>query len=187
MWRERIRGQPSRLTFGGRRNVLPCSHPSSPSSTFTRSDPNLPCRLSNYYAFAKPNDARALKLMNAAATHALQSIPEIVVAYGVSDEFSFVFHKSTQLFERRSAKIVSTVVSTFTAAYVALWPEEMGGEEGRKALSLSMLPSFDGRAVCYPAWENLRDYLSWRQVDCTSPSSPLSFVLVGHDTTRRSH
>jgi tRNA(His) 5'-end guanylyltransferase len=28
------------------------------------------------------------------------------------------------------------------------------------------LPSFDGRAVCYPSDFNLRDYMSWRQVDC---------------------
>lgn len=27
------------------------------------------------------------------------------------------------------------------------------------------LPTFDGRAVLYPSIENLRDYLSWRQVD----------------------
>lgn len=27
------------------------------------------------------------------------------------------------------------------------------------------LPTFDGRAVLYPSVENLRDYLSWRQVD----------------------
>lgn len=29
-------------------------------------------------------------------------------------------------------------------------------------------PSFDGRAVCYPTDRALRDYLSWRQADCTS-------------------
>lgn len=31
------------------------------------------------------------------------------------------------------------------------------------------LPSFDGRAVCYPSVQNLRDYMSWRQVDCKLP------------------
>ncbi|KAL2419581.1 tRNA(His) guanylyltransferase [Exophiala dermatitidis] len=130
-------------------------------------------RLSTHYNFHKPNDIRALHLMNAAAQYVVTSIPEIVIAYGVSDEYSFVFHRSTNLFERRAAKLVSTVVSAFTAAYVKLWPEVFGGrseegEEGREGegLSLSMLPTFDGRAVCYPSWENLRDYLSWRQVDC---------------------
>lgn len=28
------------------------------------------------------------------------------------------------------------------------------------------MPTFDGRAVCYPSESNLRDYMSWRQVDC---------------------
>lgn len=28
------------------------------------------------------------------------------------------------------------------------------------------LPTFDGRAVLYPSEQNVRDYFSWRQVDC---------------------
>lgn len=28
------------------------------------------------------------------------------------------------------------------------------------------MPSFDGRVVQYPSMANLRDYMSWRQVDC---------------------
>eukprot|EP00271_Cylindrocystis_brebissonii_P013570 TRINITY_DN33516_c0_g1_i2.p2 TRINITY_DN33516_c0_g1~~TRINITY_DN33516_c0_g1_i2.p2 ORF type:complete len:148 (+),score=40.86 TRINITY_DN33516_c0_g1_i2:576-1019(+) len=35
--------------------------------------------------------------------------------------------------------------------------------EGR---ALKAAPSFDGRAVCYPSAAIMRDYLSWRQVDC---------------------
>lgn len=124
--------------------------------------------------------------MNRAAVHVVTTIPEIVIGYGVSDEYSFVFHRSTTLFERRAAKLVSTVVSTFTAAYVALWPACFaGGDQGEGEgegqtvqgqtagrLQMNMLPTFDGRAVCYPSWENLRDYMSWRQVDCKSPLLP---------------
>jgi tRNA(His) guanylyltransferase len=126
--------------------------------------------------------------MNRAATHVVQSIPEITIAYGVSDEYSFVLHRGTTLFERRKDKIVTTVVSSFTAAYVLGWNECFLKEEegdlgstgegpakGAPALTMEMLPTFDGRAVCYPSWENLRDYLSWRQVDCTFV---LSMVLV---------
>ena len=101
--------------------------------------------------------------MNAAATHVLSTVPDLIIAYGVSDEFSFVFHRSTFLFERRNAKLVSTVVSAFTAAYMLGWASEFEGQD----LNWGMLPTFDGRAVLYPTWENLRDYLSWRQVDCT--------------------
>ncbi|OAG43314.1 hypothetical protein AYO21_02600 [Fonsecaea monophora] len=123
--------------------------------------------------------------MNHAASHVVTAMPEIAVAYGVSDEFSFVFDRATTLFERRRDKLVSTVVSTFTAAYVAGWDlffcddDPQGDDAGagagasdgdgaiaRKKLTMDMLPTFDGRAVCYPSWANLRDYLSWRQVDC---------------------
>ena len=31
---------------------------------------------------------------------------------------------------------------------------------------LKAVPLFDGRLVCYPTEENLRDYFSWRQADC---------------------
>ncbi|KAG6168296.1 Glucose-responsive transcription factor [Claviceps purpurea] len=113
------------------------------------------------YGFEKPNDRRALDLMNAAAKAVVTDLPESVIAYGVSDEYSFVFHKSCNLFERRASKLVSTVVSTFTANYVYSW----GTYFPDTPLSFP-LPTFDGRAVCYPSVQNLRDYLSWRQVDC---------------------
>ncbi|KAI8961997.1 tRNA guanylyltransferase [Daldinia sp. FL1419] len=113
------------------------------------------------YKFEKPNDRRALDLMNAAAKAVVTEIQDIVIAYGVSDEFSFVFHKTCTLFERRASKIVSTIVSTFTAYYVHLWSTYFPDTP----LS-PPLPSFDGRAVCYPSVQNLRDYMSWRQVDC---------------------
>ncbi|PKS12798.1 hypothetical protein jhhlp_001009 [Lomentospora prolificans] len=98
------------------------------------------------YGFEKPNDKRALELMNAAARAVVTDLPDITIAYGVSDEYS---------------KLVSTVVSTFTANYIHLWSTYFPN------MPLSPpLPSFDGRAVCYPSVQNLRDYLSWRQVDC---------------------
>jgi tRNA(His) guanylyltransferase len=129
--------------------------------------------------------------MNRAATHVLRQLPDVDFAYGVSDEYSFVFDRHTTLFERRRDKLCSTVVSTFTAAYVAFWDECFGGglvvpegyapaskwvgveraglrEMEREGCNLSpdMFPSFDARAVVYPTTANLRDYLSWRQVDC---------------------
>ena len=59
------------------------------------------------------------------------------------------------------SKILTTVVSTFTSYYVHLWPTYFS----EKPLTDPM-PSFDGRVVLYPSLQNLRDYLSWRQVDC---------------------
>lgn len=59
-------------------------------------------------------------------------------------------------------KLVSTVVSTFTAYYIHYW----GVYFPSMPLQPPNLPSFDGRAVLYPATRHLRDYMSWRQVDC---------------------
>ncbi|KAK7750095.1 tRNA-His guanylyltransferase [Diatrype stigma] len=103
----------------------------------------------------------ALDLMNAAAKAVMTELPDITIAYGVSDEYSFVFHRSCGLFDRRASKLVSTVVSTFTAYYVHMWSSYFPDTP----LS-PPLPGFDGRAVCYPSVQNLRDYMSWRQVDC---------------------
>jgi tRNA(His) guanylyltransferase len=61
-----------------------------------------------------------------------------------------------------SRKLVTTIVSTFTAHYIFLW----GKYFPDMPLQSPYLPSFDGRAVMYPARKNLRDYMSWRQVDC---------------------
>ena len=44
-------------------------------------------RLSHKYKFEKPNDRRALELMNATATEVMNEFPEIVLGYGMSDEF----------------------------------------------------------------------------------------------------
>ncbi|KAL2001265.1 hypothetical protein VTN02DRAFT_1972 [Thermoascus thermophilus] len=119
-------------------------------------------KLSDKYHFEKPNDPRALNLMNAAAVEVMKDLPDLSIAYGVSDEYSFVFHPSCQLFERRSAKLVTTVVSTFTAHYIYNWPRFFPDTP----LEPPHLPTFDGRAVTYPSTRNLRDYMSWRQVDC---------------------
>ncbi|CAG7824274.1 unnamed protein product, partial [Allacma fusca] len=65
-----------------------------------------------------------------------------------------------QVFERRSAKIVTTVVSQFSSAFAYYWREFFPETE------LRYPPSFDCRMVLYPTDQNLRDYLCWRQADC---------------------
>ncbi|KAK4503883.1 hypothetical protein PRZ48_004798 [Zasmidium cellare] len=118
-------------------------------------------KLTKKYDFAKPNDRRALDLMNAAAVEVVRSFVDIVLAYGQSDEYSFIFHESAQLFERRAAKLATSVATQFTAEYCMLWPKYMQGVELERPW-----PTFDGRCVCYPKRKILRDYLAWRQADC---------------------
>ncbi|XP_069755142.1 probable tRNA(His) guanylyltransferase isoform X2 [Narcine bancroftii] len=117
-------------------------------------------KFANQHHFKKPNDERALHLMTRCALTVMQELNDIVVAYGQSDEYSFVFNKRSNWFKRRASKFISHVVSQFSSSFVFYW------EDFFKDQSLLFPPGFDGRVVLYPSNQNLRDYLSWRQADC---------------------
>ncbi|KAG6400914.1 hypothetical protein SASPL_137759 [Salvia splendens] len=92
------------------------------------------------------------------AVAVLEEFRDVVFAYGVSDEYSFVLNKDSRLFQRCASEIVSSVVSFFSSTYTMRWNEFFPQKE------MKYLPYFDGRAVCYPSSE-IKDYLAWRQVD----------------------
>jgi len=117
-------------------------------------------RFSDAHNFEKPNDQRALQLMNKCAESVMKEFTDVVIAYGQSDEFSLVFKRSTSQFGRRASKLVTNVVSLFSSSYVFYWGHFFTYQE------LLYPPMFDGRVVLYPTEKNLRDYLSWRQADC---------------------
>lgn len=112
------------------------------------------------HKFVKPNDERGLNLMNLAAVHVMQEFNEIVLAYGQSDEYSFIFRRDTNVYNRRREKLISYVASLFTSAYIFNWSYIF-----KDTLDLKYPPVFDSRAVLYPTDQNLRDYMSWRQAD----------------------
>lgn len=97
--------------------------------------------------------------MNHAAVVVMEEFCDIVLSYGQSDEYSFVFHKNSAIYNRRSAKIMSNVNSLFTSAFCFHWPKWFPNKQ------LKYPPSFDARVVLYPNDQNLKDYLSWRQAD----------------------
>lgn len=114
------------------------------------------------YEFQKPNDIKALSLMNEAAKSVSKEFSDIIMAYGDSDEYSFLLKQETQIFERKKMKIVSNIVSLFTSFYMYHWRSFFPD----LSLCAEMLPKFDGRIVEYPNFKCVRDYFSWRQVDC---------------------
>ena len=59
--------------------------------------------------------------MNKAAQFVCDSFKDIFIAYGESDEYSFALNKTTELFSRRTDKILSCIVSAFSSAYVFFW------------------------------------------------------------------
>lgn len=119
-------------------------------------------KFSEKYAFEKPNDARALDVMNRAAEALVHQFPDIVLAYGDLDEYLFLLRRQCELFERREMKLVSTFASHMSVHYVMQWQREFP----EKPLEASRVPTFDARAVVYPTDQLVRDYFSWRQVDC---------------------
>ncbi|CAH0725916.1 unnamed protein product, partial [Brenthis ino] len=116
-------------------------------------------KFSEDHNFSKPNDLRALNLMNYAAFKVLREFNDVLMAFGQSDEYSFIFKKKSNLYKRRAAKLLTTINSKFSSSYVFYWNKFFDQE------NLRYPPSFDGRIVLYPSDENLIDYLKWRQAD----------------------
>ncbi|KAJ0181924.1 hypothetical protein K1T71_002646 [Dendrolimus kikuchii] len=116
-------------------------------------------KFSEDHNFSKPNDLRALQLMNYAAFTVLKEFNDILFAFGQSDEYSFIFKKHTTLYKRRAAKLLTTINSKFSTSYVYYWKKFFDCEV------LKYPPTFDGRTVLYPSDENLMDYMKWRQAD----------------------
>ena len=52
--------------------------------------------LTDRYDFQRPNDPRALNLMNVAAAAVVKETSDIVIAYGVSDEYRWVVAASVR-------------------------------------------------------------------------------------------
>lgn len=119
-------------------------------------------KFSSHYEFEKPNDIRALQVMNRAALAIVTQFPDIQMAYGDSDEYLFLLRRTCDLFERREMKLVSTFALFMLVFYVMEWNKEFP----EKPIVMERLPTFDARAVVYPNAQTVRDYFSWRQVDC---------------------
>ena len=118
-------------------------------------------KFTDAHGYKKPNEIKGIKVMALAGLSVMESFPEMFLGYGQSDEFSFAFKKNARLYNRRHEKILTNVVSQFTSAFVYYWPKIfVNGPE------LKYPPCFDGRVVLYPSFENLKDYFSWRYVDC---------------------
>ncbi len=66
-------------------------------------------RFCEKHGFTKPNDIRGIKLMNLSALQVVGQFSEIFMAYGQSDEYSFVFKRDAKVYNRRAEKILSCI------------------------------------------------------------------------------
>lgn len=117
-------------------------------------------RFSEDHGYSKPNDLRGLSLMNRCAEEVMSQFNDITISYGESDEYSFVFKRTTTQFSRRKSKLMTNIVSLFSSTFVFYWKDYFG------VTKLKYPPMFDSRVVAYPSMENIRDYLNWRHADC---------------------
>ncbi|KAG5554059.1 hypothetical protein RHGRI_011808 [Rhododendron griersonianum] len=115
---------------------------------------------SDVHKFEKPNDEKALNLMNTCAAAILEEYPDIVFSYGFRDEYSFVFKKKFAFYKRRASKILSVVVSLFSSVCVTKWKDYF------PQMELRFPPSFQSRIITCASMEVLQAYLTWRQNDC---------------------
>lgn len=68
-------------------------------------------RFSADHAFEKPNDERALNLMNSCAVSMLEHFPDIVFAYGVSDEYRYDLSLHLSLNSCHVCNFLNTVIN----------------------------------------------------------------------------
>ncbi|KAK6198039.1 Thg1 C terminal domain-containing protein [Scheffersomyces amazonensis] len=120
-------------------------------------------RFSQVYEFDKPNDIEAIRVMNDAAQEVCRQIPDVLMAYGQSDEYSFLLRKDCRLYDRREMKLITLFSSLMTSAYTYYW----NVAHPNNLITIDKkLVVFDARAVVYPNFTVVQDYFRWRQADC---------------------
>eukprot|EP00920_Eleutheroschizon_duboscqi_P005432 GHVT01012882.1.p1 GENE.GHVT01012882.1~~GHVT01012882.1.p1 ORF type:complete len:426 (+),score=88.75 GHVT01012882.1:4688-5965(+) len=133
----------------------------SPGSWFVvRVDGHRFAAFTKTHNYQKPTDVDGTKLMNYCALQLMKDMPDIVLAFGQSDEYSFLFRQTTSLWNRRREKIVTHISSHFSASFVFNWHSVFPNKP------LAYPPKFDGKLICYPTNEDVKDYFKWRQADC---------------------
>jgi tRNA(His) guanylyltransferase len=153
-------------------NFIDLAQPST--STSQRQTNKQTPRFADLHGFAKPNDDRALRLMDTAAsdvaltlgaagkkkskesgdgTSPSSSPPHsplssgVVLGFGTSDEYSFVLGPSCQIYDRREAKLVSVTASAFAAAYVRRWDSFFCPGRRRRTRPCESSSNGDGRLL----------------------------------------
>ena len=117
-------------------------------------------RFSSEHNFHKPNDKRALDLMIESAKQVINAYKgHIPLAYGHSDEFSFLIKSTSRMLSRRSSKINSMLAAVFATAYNTEWDKFLDTPRRYNAW-------FDAKSFPYPTYQKTINYFRWRQVDC---------------------
>ncbi|MED6154141.1 hypothetical protein PIB30_109216, partial [Stylosanthes scabra] len=109
--------------------------------------------------FLNPTSFRSL-MMNSCAVSVLEEYADIVLAYGFSDEYTFVFKNTSKFYDRRASKVLSIITSFFSSIIVTKWSDFFPQKE------LQYSPSFHGHVTSCASVDVLQAYLFWRQNMC---------------------
>lgn len=112
------------------------------------------------YNLEHPNDKRLIQLMESSAKCVMEEFKELQLCYSFADEWNFVFPKSTTLYRRRSAKLLTNLCSLTSATFVDLCPKYF------ESISLSFVPVVEGTVYLFPSDQGLRDYMTHHQLMC---------------------
>jgi tRNA(His) guanylyltransferase len=110
----------------------------------------------------KPYSTRLMDAMDTAASALCKQAMGCRLAYGQSDEYSFLLtdferHETEPWFGGGVQKIASVSASIFTAAF----GRAFGGDK---------VANFDSRVFTVPSWPEVENYFIWRQQDATRNS-----------------
>lgn len=119
------------------------------------------------HKFHKPNDKRALDLMVDSAKQVMRTYKgQIPLAYGHSDEFSFLIRSSSTLLSRRIFKITSMLPVIFATHYNSNWSKFFDDPARGECTKKKYDAWFDARPKEYANYKSVIDYFRWRQIDC---------------------
>lgn len=117
--------------------------------------------------FHKPNDKRALDLMIESAKQVMRAYKgQIPLAYGHSDEFSFLIRSCSSMLSRRIFKITSMLPVIFATSYNSNWDRFFNDPSQGEVTKRKYDAWFDARPKEYPNYKAVIDYYRWRQIDC---------------------
>lgn len=117
--------------------------------------------------FHKPNDKRALDLMVDSAKQVLRTYKgHIPLAYGHSDEFSFLIRSTSTMLSRRVFKITSMLPVIFATYYNTNWDRFFSDPKQGEITKRKYDAWFDARPKEYANYCSVINYFRWRQIDC---------------------
>lgn len=124
----------------------------------------------------RPFDEDMQVAMSAAMGAAYICLPNCLVAYTASDEISLIFENPSQIadnfpFGGRIQKLVSILASAASAGFETCHP-----------VWANNLAQFDARVFVLNDIQEVKDYMSWRRIDCMKNAiSTAAVCTFGHN------